>query len=181
MRRVVILATLALLLAVVGVTAAQEGVFGSAGPGVDVSEPAVAQNTAPEGTSPESAAEETKPFDEESPSAEESGEPVGKAKGSDKAGKGGQPENAERAGDEGGQRKITVCHKGEKTLTVGATAEHAHPRHGGSGVAYGGEGAGDEEGREEDAGNPGASGRGRRKEREDMPSGPRGRARLRTS
>jgi multidrug efflux pump subunit AcrB len=92
-RRAVILATLAfLLLAVAGVTAAQEGVFESAGRGVDVSETIAPENTAPERTSPETAAaEETTPADEEPPAAEESGEPVGKPKGSDKAGKGGQP------------------------------------------------------------------------------------------
>ena len=34
------------------------------------------------------------------------------------------------AGDEGGERKVTACHKDEKTLTVGVPAEDAHPRHG---------------------------------------------------
>jgi len=153
-RRAVILATLAfLLLAVAGVTAAQEGVFESAGRGVDVSETTAPENTAPERTSPETAAaEETTPADEEPRAAEESGEPVGKAKGSDEAGKGGQPESAYRAGNEGGRRKVTVCHKGEKTLTVGAPAEDAHLRHGEDRGACG---AADEEGRKGDAGNPG--------------------------
>ena len=34
------------------------------------------------------------------------------------------------AGDEGGEQKVTVCHKDEKTLTVGVPAEDAHLRHG---------------------------------------------------
>ncbi len=92
MRHAVILATLALLLlAVAGMAAAQEGVFEGVEPGVDVSETTVPDNTAPESTGPErtipeiAAAEETTPTDEESPEAEESGEPVGKAKASDEA------------------------------------------------------------------------------------------------
>jgi hypothetical protein len=53
MRRAVILAILALLLlAVADVTAAQEGVFESAEPGVDVSETTVPENIAPEPTGP---------------------------------------------------------------------------------------------------------------------------------
>jgi hypothetical protein len=101
MRRAVILATLALLLlAVAGVTAVQEGAFESAEPGGCVTETTVPENiaseptgpepTGPERTSPETAAaEEITPTDEESPEAEESGESVGKVKGSDKVGKGG--------------------------------------------------------------------------------------------
>ena len=90
MRRAVILATLALLLlAVAGVTAAQEGVFESAEPGVDVSETTAQENTAPEPASPEPTGskrmspetttdEETAPTDEEPPEAEESGERSGR-------------------------------------------------------------------------------------------------------
>src|SRR5215212_1391287 len=126
MRRAVILAILALLLlAVADVTAAQEGVFESAGPGVDVSETTVPENIAPEPTGPHRLAEfldlgrllvgrrallgggrlGIRPF--------------GKDKGSEKAGKGGRLESADRTGDVGGRRgKVTVCHKGEKTLTV---------------------------------------------------------------
>ena len=79
MRRAVILATLAfLLIAVAGVTAAQESVFESAGPGADVSETTAPENTAPERTSPETtAAEETTSTDEGPPAAEKSGEAVG--------------------------------------------------------------------------------------------------------
>ena len=72
MRRAVMLATLALLLlAVAGVTAAQEGILESADPGMDGPETA--------------AAEESTPTDEESPEVKESGEP---------AGKGGRPPRA---------------------------------------------------------------------------------------
>ena len=168
MRRAVILATLALLLlAVAGVTAAQEGVFESAEPGVDVSETTAQENTAPEPASPEPTGskrmspetttdEETAPTDEEPPEAEESGEPVGKDKGSDKAGGGEQPESADRAGGAGCRRKVIVCHKGEKTLTVGTPAEVAHLRRGDSRGACGGVVAEDEE----DAGNPGGNGQG---------------------
>ncbi len=39
------------------------------------------------------------------------------------------------AGDEGGERKVTACHKDEKTLTVGAPAEDADLRHGDGGGA----------------------------------------------
>ncbi len=34
------------------------------------------------------------------------------------------------AGDQGGERKVTVGYKDEKTLTVGVPAEDAHLRHG---------------------------------------------------
>jgi hypothetical protein len=139
------------------VTAAQEA--HSRAPSPAWTSPKLPQeNTALEPTGPErtsaetTAAEETTPTDVEPPEAAKSGEPVGKDKGSDKAGKGGQPESAYRAGDEGGRRKVTVCHMGEKTLTVGAPAEHAHPRHGdGRGAC----GVADEEGRKGDTGNPG--------------------------
>jgi len=30
----------------------------------------------------------------------------------------------------GGQQKVTLCHKGKKTLTVGVPAQSAHLRHG---------------------------------------------------
>jgi len=39
------------------------------------------------------------------------------------------PEPAQN-GDGGGQQKVTLCHKGKKTLTVGAPAKAAHLRHG---------------------------------------------------
>jgi hypothetical protein len=37
-----------------------------------------------------------------------------------------KPVKADMAGDEGGERKVTVCHKDEKSLTVGVPAEDAH-------------------------------------------------------
>ncbi len=79
MRRPVILATLAfLLIAVAGVTAAQESVFESAGPGVDVSETTVPESTAPDRTSPKATAAEEDTFTDEEPTeVEGSGEPVG--------------------------------------------------------------------------------------------------------
>ncbi len=79
MRRPVILATLAfLLMAVVGVTATQESVFESAGPGVDVSETTAPENTASDRTSPKSTAAEEDTFTDEEPTeVEGSGEPVG--------------------------------------------------------------------------------------------------------
>jgi hypothetical protein len=46
----------------------------------------------------------------------------------------GHPGNskAEEHGRGGGQQKVTLCHKGKKTLTVGAPALAAHERHGDS-------------------------------------------------
>jgi hypothetical protein len=41
-----------------------------------------------------------------------------------------KPIKVDMAGDEGGERKVTVCHKDEKSLTVGVPAEDAHLRHG---------------------------------------------------
>ena len=43
-----------------------------------------------------------------------------------------EPEAANdgRGGGGGGQDKVTLCHKGKKTLTVGAPAQEAHLRHG---------------------------------------------------
>jgi hypothetical protein len=58
----------------------------------------------------------------------------------------GKPEergNEEEYGRGGGQQKVTLCHKGKKTLTVGTPALAAHKRHGDSeGVCP--EGAGSE-------------------------------------
>ena len=36
----------------------------------------------------------------------------------------------EPEGEGGGQQKVTLCHKGKNTITVGAPAEAAHLRHG---------------------------------------------------
>ncbi len=60
----------------------------------------------------------------------------GKAEGKGKAGDEIEEENEVEEEDEvdggGGQPKVTLCHKGKKTLTVGAPAESAHLRHGDS-------------------------------------------------
>ena len=61
----------------------------------------------------------------------------GKAEGVSKAGDMGKGKAGSKGGDEdedgtgsGGQRKVTLCHKGKNTITVGAPAEAAHLRHG---------------------------------------------------
>ncbi len=154
MRRAVILATLALLLlAIAGVTAAQEGVFENAEPAGGASEVTAPGNTAPGLTNPDrtipeaTAPGETVPAgvlvgaSEEPPEAEEAegrpgkpDKPGEKDKGSGKPKEAGRPGGAgaveDEVGDEtGGQQKVTVCHKG-KTLTVGTPAGDAHLRHG---------------------------------------------------
>jgi hypothetical protein len=40
--------------------------------------------------------------------------------------------NSQRTHDGRGQKKITLCHKGKHTITVGAPAKYAHLRHGDS-------------------------------------------------
>jgi hypothetical protein len=59
----------------------------------------------------------------------------------------GKPEvrwNEEEHGRSGIQQKVTLCHKGKKTLTVGAPALAAHQRHGDTQGACQTEGAGSE-------------------------------------
>ena len=62
---------------------------------------------------------------------ENSGKGVGKPQ---HAGKGKHAErgNEQELGRGGGQEKVTLCHKGKNTLTVGAPAQPAHLRHGDS-------------------------------------------------
>jgi hypothetical protein len=44
-----------------------------------------------------------------------------------------EPEAARDGGGDGeGQEKVALCHKGKKTLTVGAPAQEVHLRHGDS-------------------------------------------------
>ena len=54
------------------------------------------------------------------------------------------PGNEVEHGRGGGQQKVTLCHKGKKTLTVGAPALAAHQRHGDTQGACQTEGAGSE-------------------------------------
>jgi len=182
MQRAVVLTTLVLLLlAVAGVTAAQESgiiasesnsddplgsttmertsfgttVAGDPGTsalpsasskpevGVGTSEPSVRETEEPTGAAP---VEETLP-----PGSNNVGKPGNSAGGVGKPEHAGKPLNTgeprddvghlgngvpEERGDEvergrgGGQQKVTLCHKGKKTLTVGAPALAAHERHG---------------------------------------------------
>lgn len=157
MRRVVIFATLALLLlAVAGVTVAQEGAFRNGEstlntPEVIAPELTTPETTAPEATEPDpdileaTTPEATKPEtpEPEQPAANGPGQP--EADKPDKGQGGGgaveqDPEETDgeetgdgagRPADEvGGQEKVAVCHKGKKTLSVGASALDAHLRHG---------------------------------------------------
>ena len=148
MRRAVTFATLALLLlAVAGGTVAQEeGMF----EGAKVTVPAA---TRPDGQVPgekEAAPPETTrgepggdgageteappaTYEPEEGPDEKSGKPEdrgkGHARGADGSG-GGSGEAREEAGSGGGQEKVTLCHKGKSTISVGAPARDAHLRHG---------------------------------------------------
>lgn len=143
MRRAVIFATLALLLlAVAGVTAAQEGVFENTEPDGDVTETTVPENTAPEPTGfertipeettpEETAPKETTPEDEdvpEGPAEDDAERPGDGGEGRRDPGNGADDDSEGDADRE--QGKVVVCHKDKKTLTVGAPAEAAHLRHG---------------------------------------------------
>ena len=175
MRRAVIFATLTmLLLAVAGVTAAQEGVFDGT-PAGDSTEATNLEGTEPERTVPETtfAADEGTVMEEEPPAGDEKRdepagsperpggqgryddgpaepEPVeadegrgsggggpgnGRPEDAGKRGNGRGPDLADKGGEKGnngggGEEKVSVCHKGKKTLSVGASAEDAHLRHG---------------------------------------------------
>ncbi len=66
---------------------------------------------------------------------EHAGKPLNIGEPHDDAGHPGNGKPEERADEEGrgrggGQHKVTLCHKGKKTLTVGAPALAAHERHG---------------------------------------------------
>ena len=66
--------------------------------------------------------------------SEEPGKPVGVGKG-EKARRPIGATKAKGVGEQsprGGQQKITLCHKGKNTITVGAPAKDAHLRHGDS-------------------------------------------------
>ena len=56
----------------------------------------------------------------------------GKGKPGKGNGKGKTPATAQYgpAGQQYGKSKVTLCHKGKKTITVGKPAERAHLRHG---------------------------------------------------
>lgn len=176
MRRAVMFATLALLLlAVAGVTAAQEGVFENTEPDGDVTETTVPETTGfertiPEETTPEETAlEQTTPEDEdvtEGP-AEDDAERL-KDGGEGRRDPGGGADDDSEGDASRGQGKVVVCHKDKKTLTVGASAEPAHLRHGDTSGACGspedtpgnGKGRGfEEKGGGPPQGNPGRGGR----------------------
>jgi hypothetical protein len=153
MYRAVVLATLVvLLLAVVGVAIAGSGgedpgelttpegtSFGST-----VAEDA--ETTAPGGQSPElegleeTAEDTSEPTVATDPTVEETEEPTvvdpveePPAPNSSAGKLYGRPEHAgepEVRGGGGGQPKVTLCHKGKNTITVGAPAKEAHLRHG---------------------------------------------------
>jgi hypothetical protein len=99
----------------------------------DRSEPAAGSITE-DSTVPE--ADELEVTEEVATEAE--GKNIGKPEGVGKPmGVGGRPEGSGKAKDDegeanggGGQQKITLCHKGKKTLTIGAPAQDAHLRHG---------------------------------------------------
>ncbi len=158
MRRAVIFVTLALLLlAVAGVTIAQEGNFRSDEPaegttettssGDTLPETTALESTAPEGTVPDPAIpgpnvqETTKPEPEQPDDGEEAFEekPLPEAsvtgENGEKGGSGGEkvPDSggeAEDEADDGRQPKVTLCHKNKVTISVGAPAQAAHLRHG---------------------------------------------------
>ena len=157
MRRAVIFVTLALLLlAVAGVTIAQEGASRSDEPAESISETTL-ESTPPEATAPETTSpgatvpEATQPDQEipgpndqettkpETPKPEDPGEnQVPEEPEADVGDVGDGPESDnedEPAGDEAedeaeGQQKVTLCHKGRATISVGAPAKAAHLRHG---------------------------------------------------
>jgi hypothetical protein len=158
MNRAVVLTTLVLLLlAVAGVSAAQErGIF-TGGPNIDAppgsttdvgrpgnGEPEENGNEVEQGRGggqqkvtlchkgkkiltvgePALAAHERHGDREGACQTEGAGsEASGETMGSEAAKNGG-------GGASGGQTKVTLCHKGKKTLTVGAPAQAAHLRHG---------------------------------------------------
>ena len=191
MRRAVIFITLALLLlAVAGVTVAQEGAFDAGDLTGNTMGTTVWEDTAPplESTKPERTVPESNTLEATTPSVEndakeesptqgeaqdapppeEPRKPGGRDQDDGVAGSGstgtnegrgygkgvgrpessGRPENAGKGpngravlpavqadeeaenGDGGVQEKVTVCHKGKKTLSVGAQAINAHLRHG---------------------------------------------------
>jgi hypothetical protein len=158
-RRGVILATLALLLlAVAGITLARESTIGTARD--SLTEPTVQDATTTTGEptttavrestdaadeeypqrsepavggvvedSTEAEADEPEVTEEEAPGVK--GENIGKpeAVGKPQAA-GGKSIDEEEANVGGSQQKATLCHKGKKTLMVGAPAQDAHLSHG---------------------------------------------------
>jgi hypothetical protein len=58
------------------------------------------------------------------------GKSKGKAEGKGKADGKGKSEDQDEADGGGRQEKVTLCHKGKNTITVGAPAKDAHLRHG---------------------------------------------------
>jgi hypothetical protein len=177
MYRAIVLTTLViLLLAVAGVSVAQEGQIFAAGPnsddppGATTPERTSLEATGLENTSPgqkPGATPETTVGDPEKPTTVPQGEEEPTAGTNDI----GKPEHAGKAPDPGrsrdvvvgqgysepeglrekelpergsGRQKATLCHNGNKTLTVGAPALAAHLRHGATSGACQGEVSGPE-------------------------------------
>jgi hypothetical protein len=151
-RRAVILTTLALLLlTITGITLAGEGTIGTARN--SLTEPTVQDTTATttgeptattvrQGTADEESTQRSKPAagsvieDSTEPEVDEpevtevetteaEGKNIGKPEGSGKA----RDDEVEANGG-GGQQKVSLCHKGKHTITVGTPAQEAHLRHG---------------------------------------------------
>jgi hypothetical protein len=55
---------------------------------------------------------------------------AGASPGKGKPGKPGKKQSPSAAQYQYGKTKVTLCHKGKKTITVGAPAARAHLRHG---------------------------------------------------
>lgn len=154
MRRAVIFVTLLLLLlAVAGVTIAQEGTFlgdepaENISPEATTSEDALPETTTPGSTGPDleipqandqetSSPEkpELESPEEDETSEEEPPETDGANNAPEDENKvNGRNEAEDKAGDEAVdrlQQKVTLCHKGRITISVGTPAQAAHVRHG---------------------------------------------------
>jgi hypothetical protein len=116
-------------------TSALPGASSKPEDGEDISEPTVGEIEEPTVVAP---VEETL-----IPGSNNAGKPLNIGKPRDVVGhpSNGKPEERgteEEHGRGGGQQKVTLCHKGKKTLTVGAPALAAHKRHGDSEGACGG-------------------------------------------
>jgi hypothetical protein len=152
----VILTTLMLLLlAITGITLAGEGTIGTATN--SLTEPTVQDTTATTTGEPTATTvrQGTDTIEEESKESTQRGEPTAgnvteystepevdeaEVTGEEAIGaevrKIGKPEGSKARDEEmkvkggGGQQKVTLCHKGKHTITVGTPAEDAHLRHG---------------------------------------------------
>jgi hypothetical protein len=142
MRRTVILSTLTLLLlAVAGITVAQES---SISPESDYQpEPTIQGATIGESTEPidegpveknkrarGGVAENSEEPEAANPEITEDETSEGENRGKPEV-VGEKPEGVGKPeGGGGGQQKVILCHKGKSTITVGAPAKDAHLRHG---------------------------------------------------